>query len=213
MYVPARDVLLQNVVLNRPADLRQVGVLLLRRRNVERQQDRRRRVDRHRGRDLLKRNALGQRLHVLERGDRYADLANLTQRLFVVRVEADLRRQVEGHREPSLSLLKQELVPLVRLRSVSEPRRTAASSTAARGTSSVDTTGERELARIPQLLVVVPLSKVLGAVERIKFRPRRRFEPLAPLGEPVGCLLVRRRQPVVFAFARQRRPRFGRDCR
>src|SRR4026209_1296844 len=81
-----------------------VGALLLVKRDIEREQPRRRRVDGHRGVHLGERNALEQALHVAKMGDRYADLADFTAGKRMVRIVAGLGRQVEGDRKPGLTL-------------------------------------------------------------------------------------------------------------
>ena len=75
----ARDVLLEQVVLHRPREPRSVDALLAGHRDVQGEQDRGGRVDRHRGRDPVERDAVEQLLHVLERRDRDADLADLAR--------------------------------------------------------------------------------------------------------------------------------------
>ena len=90
--------------------------LLLADADVEREQHRRRRVDRHRRRDFAERNAGEQRLHVLERVDRDALAADLAERARRVGVVAHQRRHVERGREPGLPVLEQVAEALVRLR-------------------------------------------------------------------------------------------------
>ena len=74
---PARDVLLEDVVLHRAAKRAARHALLLGDGDVEAEEDGRRRVDRHRRRDLAERQALQQRAHVLDRVDGDADAADL----------------------------------------------------------------------------------------------------------------------------------------
>ena len=70
---------------------------------VEQEQQRRRRVDRHRRRDLAERDPVEQQLHVGERVDRDAGAPHLALGARVVGVEAELGRQVERDREPRLA--------------------------------------------------------------------------------------------------------------
>ena len=63
--------------------------------DVERQQPRRRRVDRHRRVHPVERDPVQQRVHVALVRHRHADLADLAARQLVVGVVAGLRRQVE----------------------------------------------------------------------------------------------------------------------
>ena len=89
--------------------------LLLADADVEREQHRRRRVDRHRGRDLAERDAREERLHVRERVDRDALAADLAERARVIGVVAHQRRHVERGREAGLAVLEQVAEALVRL--------------------------------------------------------------------------------------------------
>ena len=119
--IAARDVLLEDVVLHGPAQRRRVDALLLGDELVEEQEQRRRRVDRHRRRDLVERDPVEQDLHVGERVDRDAGAADLALGPRVVRVEPELGRQVEGDREPGLPPLEQVAVARVRLLGRGEP--------------------------------------------------------------------------------------------
>ena len=113
--VPARDVLLEDVVLDRAAKRGAGNALLLRCELVEQEQERSGRVDRHRGRDAVERDSVEEDAHVLDRVDRDARAADLPERDRVVRVVAELRRQVEGDREACLAEVEQVAEPLVRL--------------------------------------------------------------------------------------------------
>src|SRR5450759_2625107 len=144
---PPCRVLLEDVVLHRARDLFRRAALLLGHELVQQQQHRGGGVDGHRGRHLFERDVLEQDLHVLERVDRDADLADLAIRHRVVRVVADLRRQVEGYGESGLALLEQEPVPLVRFRRRAEPGVLAHRPQAAAVHVLVNATRERELAR------------------------------------------------------------------
>ncbi len=101
---PARQVLLDDVVLGRALEDRGVDAVLLRDDDVERQQPRRRRVDRHRRVHAVERDAVEQGVHVGLVRDRHADLPDLAARQLVVGVVARLGGQVEGDREPGLAL-------------------------------------------------------------------------------------------------------------
>ena len=74
-----RDVLLQDVRLDRAAQALARHPGLLRRDDVERHHDRRGRVDRHRHRDRAEVDAPEQRLHVVERVDRHTLATDLTR--------------------------------------------------------------------------------------------------------------------------------------
>ena len=113
--VAARDVLLEHVVLGRPAQLLAGHALLLADELVQQQQAGGGRVDRHRRGDLIERDAVEGRAHVVDRVDRHARAPDLAEAARVVRVQAELRRQVERHREPGRALREQVAVALVGL--------------------------------------------------------------------------------------------------
>ncbi len=115
-----RHVLLQNVVLNRAAQLLGGHALLLGRGDVERPDDDRRPVDRHRRRHAVERNAVEQHLHVGHARDRDAGLADFAERTRMVGVVAHQRREVERGGEPRLTVLEQELEPRVRVARAAE---------------------------------------------------------------------------------------------
>ena len=117
----ARDVFLEDVVLNRAGQRRGGDALPPRDRDVERQQDDRRRVDRHRRRDAVERDAVEQRRHVLDRVDRDADAADFAGGQRVVGVVAHLRRQVEGDAQAADALREQVAVARVRFGGGAEP--------------------------------------------------------------------------------------------
>ncbi len=77
---PPGDVLLQDVVLDRPADLGVGDPLLLGHQLVEQQQDAGGGVDGHRRRHLVEREARQQEPHVVDRVDGHPDLAHLAHR-------------------------------------------------------------------------------------------------------------------------------------
>ncbi len=78
--------------------------LLLGHHLVEREQPHRRRVDRHRRVHRGQRDALEEPPHVAHVRDRHTDLAHLAAGQRVVGVVAGLGREVEGHRQPGLTL-------------------------------------------------------------------------------------------------------------
>jgi hypothetical protein len=81
---------------------------------VEKEQQRGRRVDRHRGRDLAERDPIEEQLHVGDRVDRHPGAADLPHRSLVIRVVPELGRQVERNGDPVLAAGEQ--VPEARVR-------------------------------------------------------------------------------------------------
>ena len=108
-----REVLLDDVVLGRALERGALDALLVGDGDVEAEEPRRGRVDRHRGVHLAERDAVDERLHVAAVDDRDADLADLAAREHGVGVVAGLRRQVEGDREAGLPLRQVPAVELV----------------------------------------------------------------------------------------------------
>ena len=115
------DVLLEDVGLDRAAERLRRDALLLRRADVEGQQDRRRGVDRHRRRHPVERNPGEQVDHVVEGVDRHPLDPHLAQAAGVVGVEPHQGRHVERGREPGLAVVEQVAKALVGLLRGAEP--------------------------------------------------------------------------------------------
>ena len=80
-------------------------------------------------------NFLEKGFHILQRGNRDADLANFSHCDRVIGVIADLGGQVKGNREAGLALIEQVAVALVGLLQPWRSRHTGAWSTGGCGTS------------------------------------------------------------------------------
>jgi hypothetical protein len=113
--VAAGDVLLEDVVLHGAAQALAAHALLLGDELVEKEQQRSRRVDRHRSRDLAEWDPVEEQRHVGDRVDRHAGPADLPHRALVIRVVAELGRQVERDGDPVLAAGEQVAEPRVRL--------------------------------------------------------------------------------------------------
>ena len=118
----AREVLLDDVVLGRAAQAGLGHAAFARERDVEREQPHRGAVDRHRRVHLLERDAVEQHVHVVERHDRHADLADLGPRERMIGVVAALGRQIERDRQPGLPRREVPAVQLVRRARARVPR-------------------------------------------------------------------------------------------
>ncbi len=173
-----RDVLLQDVRLDRAAERFPRHALLLGDTDVEREQHRGRRVDRHRGRHLTERDALEQQTHVLDRVDGDALPPHLTERAGVVGVEPHQRRHVEGRREARLAVVEQEAEPLVGLACRAEARELPHRPEATPVHRRVDPARVRKRARVAEIAVVVDRDG-LGRRERFHVDPGERREELA----------------------------------
>ena len=161
--------------------------------DVEREQHRRRRVDRHRRRHLAERDAREQRLHVGERVDRDPLAPDLAERARMIGVVAHQRRHVERRREPRLPVLEQIPEPLVRLGRRPEPRELAHRPQPAPIHGRVDAARERELPRIAEVAPVVD-PDALRRVQRLVLDPRDgREQPRPPA--PARRVALRARRP------------------
>ena len=110
-----RGVLLEDVVLDRAAELARIGASLFGHDLVHEQEQRGRRVDRHRGRDAVLLDAVEERPHVVERADRHADPSDLALGARIVGVHTELGREIEGDAQAGLAALEQEAVAAVAL--------------------------------------------------------------------------------------------------
>ena len=115
--------------------------------DVEREQDDGRRVDGHRRRDAIERDAVEQRRHVLDRVDRDADPADFARGERMVRVVAHLRRQIEGDAQAADALREQIAVARVRFGGGAEPGVLPHRPQPAAVHRRLDAARERELAR------------------------------------------------------------------
>ena len=156
-----------------PRSFSGVDALLLADELVEQQQHRRGRVDRHRGRDLVERDAVERGPHVVERVDRDAGAPDLAEAARVVGVEAELGRQVEGHREALGAVREQVLVALVGLLRRRVARVLAHRPQLLAVHLAVRPARERELAGLAEPLLQV-LGHVAGLVQRLDLDARVR---------------------------------------
>ena len=184
------DELLEDVRLHRARQLRLRHALLLADQDVERDEHRRRRVDRHRGGDAVERDAVEQRLHVGERRDGDAALAHLAERQRVVGVAAHQRRQVEGDRQPAAAVLEQVLEARVRLGRAAVAGELAHRPDPAAVHRLVDAARVRVLTGVAEVALVVEPGDVRRPVHRLDRAARDRGEPRLARGRARGRLLL-----------------------
>ena len=110
-----RDVLLQDVVLDGPAERSPRDAARLADGQVEDEEDCGGRVDRHARAHPIEREASEQGVHVLDRRNRDADASDLAAGHWCIAVVAHLRRQVERDAQPFVALGEEVLEPPVRL--------------------------------------------------------------------------------------------------
>ena len=101
-----RNVFLENVVLNRARNVRPVSSLFFCNNQVHGPQHRRRRVDGHGNCSLLQIDSVEENLHILERIDGHAALADLALTGRMIRIVAHQRRQVEGNGQTSTAVFE-----------------------------------------------------------------------------------------------------------
>ena len=175
---------------------------------VEQQQHRRRRVDRHRRRDLIERDRVEGRAHVVDRVDGHPGAADLAQAARVVGVQAELRGQVEGHRQAGRSVREQVAVALVGLLGRRVARATGASSTAACGIHlAMHAARVGKGARLAQAQI---LREVLLGVERLDLDPES-VKRRGSSGPTMGAT-VRRSSVAIAAKVKSRAPARSRSC-
>ena len=112
----ARQVFLDDVVLNGALQFRNIRALFLGHGDIKRQKPGGCGVDCHRGVHLFQRNIGEQGPHVAQMRHGDADLANLACRAGVIAVIAGLGGQIEGHGQARLTLGKVPAIQRVRSR-------------------------------------------------------------------------------------------------
>ena len=190
----ARDVFLQDVVLRRPLQHRQVDATFLGHGQVEGEHDGGRGVDRHGHAALADRDAVEQHLHVFDRVDRDTDFSDRTGRLRRVRVIADLRGQVEGDGERLFVQVQQVFEALVGFLRRSEPRVGPDGPGPGAVHRGVDAARERRFAGKAQVFDVVRARQVSRRVQPFDRDVRFGQE----LGLALGRFLQHRRQRLLI---------------
>ena len=152
----ARDVLFQYVILHRPEQLSGIRAVSLCDGDVQREQDDRGGVDRHRGRDLLEIDASKEPLHVFNRINRHTDLADLPHCHGIIGVVTDLRREVEGYRKTGGAVRQQIFVAAIRFLGVTHTGVLAHGPQSSAVHRGLNAASERILSWISNLLVIGP---------------------------------------------------------
>ncbi len=176
------DVLLQDVGLDRAAERLGRDALLLGGADVEGEQDRRRGVDRHRGRHPVERDAVEQVDHVVEGVDRHPLDAHLAEAAGVVGVEAHQGGHVERRREAGLAVVEQVVEALVGLLGGAEAGELAHRPKPAPVHRRIDAARVRVLAREAEVALRVPVGEVVPGVEGPHLVSRDGLEQRLALG-------------------------------
>ena len=173
----ASRILLEDIILNRARELVCGHALLLGNGDVHRQKHGSRGVDRHGRRDLAEIDLVEEGLHVSERIDRHADLADLAFGNRIIGVVADLRRQIESAREARRARFNQHAVTLVGLFGCGEAGVHAHRPEAAAIHRRLHATRVGELARNAEILDVVLALDIERRVETLlgNVRAKREF--------------------------------------
>ena len=179
----SRDVLLEDVVLQRAVELRRVDALLPADGDVERQEDGGSGVDGHRGTDLVEGDALEEHLHVGEAGYGNARASDLAGREGVVGVVAGLSREVESDAEAGLPLFEEVAVAGVGFLRRGEAGVLAHRPHAPAVHVGLDAAGVGVLAGVSKRVGVVELLEVLRRVDGIDLDAGVGLEAVAALAE------------------------------
>ncbi len=163
-----RNVFFEDIGLHRAAEFRAWDALLLRRSDVLRKRNRRGAVDRHRRRDVAHVDAFKQLLHIGERVDGDATLADLATRLRRIGVVTHEGRHIEGNREAVLALLEEKVITLVRLFGVAEAGKLTHRPKAITITTRVNAARVRKDARLAEITLDVEVGGIFGAVDPLE---------------------------------------------
>ncbi len=177
---------------------------LLRRGNVHGPDDRGRAVDRHRGGDLVERQAAEQDLHVGQGGDGDAALAELADGFRRVRVVAVERGHVERDREARLALFEQVAEARVGFLGRAEPGEHAHGPQLAAVAGGVHAAGVGVAAGQAQVALVVEAGDIGRGVEPLDRDAGHRGEGIVALGEARLRPLHVRLLPLLRRLARPR---------
>src|SRR4051794_36243041 len=187
------DVLLEDVGLDRAAQVLGPDALVFRRDDVVGEHDRRRSVDRHGHGDLAEVDAGEQVLHVVQRVDRDALAPDLAERHRVVGVVAHERGHVERRAQAGLAVVEQVAEALVRLLGGAEAGELAHRPQAAPVHARVHAAGEgipagkADLVAVGQVgLGVEGLDRDAGERAERRLALGRQRVRLAPLGLGLG---------------------------
>ena len=157
-----RDVFLQNVVLDGAGNLLPVGALLFRHHQIHRPEHAGRRIDGHRRGDLFEVDAVEEDLHIFERIDGDAALADFAFAGRVIGVVAHQRGQIEGDREPAAAVFEQIFVALVGFFGRGEAGEHAHRPELAAVAGRMNAARVGRLAGIAEVLIVVPVGGQIG---------------------------------------------------
>ena len=191
-----RDVLLDDVILDRPGEFSPVETALFGGDEVHRQQDPCRRVDRHRHRDLLEVDPGVEVEHVVDAVDRDALAPDLALAARIVRVVAHQRRHVEVGRDAGLALRDQVAEARVRVVGGAKTGDLAHRPRLRAVHRRVRPARVRELPREADVARVLHVGDVVRRVDALQRRAAQRAEHLARLGAARGERLERRLLPL-----------------
>src|SRR5215470_6466135 len=127
-----------------------------------------------------------ERFHVFERVDGHADPTDLTERERMIRVEADLRGEIERDGEAGLALAEEIAIALVGFDSGAKAGVLAHGPEAAAVHRRVNAAGKRKFAGIAQSGFGIPAGKILFGVQAVDREARESGEFFLALGEGGG---------------------------
>ena len=165
--------------------------------DVEREQDGGGRVDRHRRRHAIERDAVEQRGHVFDRVDRDTDAADFTGGERMIRVVSHLRRQIERDAQAADAVGEQVAIAGVGLFRRAEPGVLTHRPQPAAVHRRLDAAREGKFAREPELGRRVPVDEVVRCAQLGRLGPGERSLRLYAAGR--GC--PSRRGRLIIAVA------------
>src|ERR1700687_2445384 len=183
-----RDVLLENVILQSAGNFLPVGALLFRNDQVHGPEHAGRRIDGHRCRDFFQGDTVEQDLHIFERINGHAALANFAFAGRVVGVVAHERGQIEGNGESAAAVFEKILVALVGFFGRGEAGEHAHRPQLAAVAGRVNAARVGRFARVAEVLLVVPVGGEIGlGAEAANRSVRNRAEPRVSVLVEVGA--------------------------
>ena len=156
MYVPRAMYSLSTSFCTVPESLRMSAPWRRATADIERQQNRGRGVDGHRGGNLGQFDAVEKALHVFDGIDGHADFSDFPDGQRMVGIQADLRGQIEGDGEPGGAVGQQIFVALVGFLGVAHAGVLAHGPEPSAVHGGLHAAGERIFAGIADFAVLVP---------------------------------------------------------
>jgi len=142
----ARDVFLEDIVLNGAGEFGEIGALFSCDGDVEAEKNCGRSVDGHGSGNAFERDLIEERFHVFERIDGYANLADFSESERMIGVHANLRRKIKSNGQTLLSFAEEVAIALIGFGGAAEPGVLAHGPKTSAIHSGINTAGKRKFA-------------------------------------------------------------------